>query len=56
MYFNATLLFFNTSALVYIRVSQPVGHGRIFDGPRSCIIEIEYVLQDDPRKQGLLLP
>jgi len=23
-----------------------------FDRPRSCIIGIEYVLQDDPRKQG----
>jgi len=38
----------------YARVSQEmshdpiVGHGRMFDGSRPCIIEIEYVLQNDP--------
>jgi len=25
-----------------------MGHGRIFDGPQPGIIEIEYVLQDEP--------
>jgi len=25
-----------------------MGHGRIFDGPRPCIIETKYVLQDEP--------
>jgi len=39
-----------------LRISQPVGHGRIFDGSRPCFIETEYVLQGDPRRQGLLLP
>ena len=35
---------------------SPVGHGRIFDGSRPSIIEIGYVMQDDSRKPGLLLP
>jgi len=40
--------------MFYTRNSQRVGHGslagngRIFDGPRPCIIEIGYVLQDEP--------
>jgi len=25
-----------------------MGHGSIFNGPRPCIIEIDYVLQDKP--------
>jgi len=29
------------------RVSQPVGHRKIFNGPRPSIIEIEYILQDE---------
>jgi len=30
--------------------SQQMGHGRIriFNGPRSCMIEIDYILQDEP--------
>jgi len=44
--------------MFYTRISQRVGHGplaghgRIFDRPRPCIIEIEYVLQDEPLTQG----
>jgi len=40
---NAVL---DTSALC--RVSQTVDQGRIFGGSRPGIIEIEYILQDDP--------
>jgi len=38
------------------QVSQPVDYGKFFDGPRPCIVEFEYVLQDVLRKQGLMLP
>jgi len=51
--------------MFYTRISQRVDHGplagngRIFDGPQPCIIEIEYVLQDEPliqvSQRGLLL-
>jgi len=51
--------------MFYTRISQRVGHspltgnGRISDGLWPCIVEIEYVLQDEPLIQvcqrGLLL-
>jgi len=34
--------------IVYSRVSQPVGHGRILIGSRPGITDIEYVLQVEP--------
>jgi len=34
--------------IIYSRISQPVGRGRIFDCSRPGIIEIEYVLQVEP--------
>jgi len=34
----------HSALLVYTRISQPVGHGRIVDGSRPGIIEIECVL------------
>jgi len=45
----------HSALIVYSRVSQPTGHGRIFDGSRPCIIEIEYVLQVNSRKRWLLM-
>ena len=32
----------------FLQVSQPVGHGRSFDGSRPGIIEVEYALQVGP--------
>jgi len=34
--------------IIYSRISQPVGRGRIFDCSRPGIIEIEYILQIEP--------
>jgi len=36
------------SLIVYSRVSQPVGHGKTFDGSRSGNIEVEDVWQVEP--------
>ena len=38
----------HSALLVYSRVSQPVGHGLIFDDSRPDIIETEYILQVEP--------
>jgi len=40
--------------ILYSWISQPMGHGRIFDCSRPGIIEIEYVLQLNPLTQTLV--
>jgi len=35
----------HSTLIVYSRVSEPVDHGRIFDGSPAGIIETEYVLR-----------